>query len=308
MARLETDIWGATLGNPLMVASGTFGFGEEFLPYQDIGALGAVVVKGITWRPREGNPPGRLQETPSGLLNCIGLQNPGVEAFCREIWPRIREVPTCWIVNISGETPAEYGALAERLDAEDIGALEVNVSCPNVAAGGMAFGTDPRQVARITREVRRRTGKPVIVKLSPNVTDITAPARAAEEAGADAVSLINTLLGMEIDVERGRPALSNVFGGLSGPAIRPVGLRMVYQVYQALTIPVIGIGGIVSARDVVAYLMAGARAVQLGTANLVDPSAAAGAIAGLREWMDSHGVEEVGELVGRAHGHKEDAK
>lgn len=302
MTGLAVDIGGLVLPNPVLVASGTFGFATEYAPFLDLSRLGGVVLKGVTWAPREGNAPPRLAETPAGLLNAIGLANPGVEVLIREKLPLLAGLACPVVVNIAGETVAEFARLAERLSGvPGVAALEVNVSCPNVARGGMQFGADPAACAEVVRAVRANTGLPVIVKLSPNVTSIAAVAQAAEKAGADALSLINTLWGMAIDIERQRPVLGNVTGGLSGPAVKPVALRCVWQVYEAVGIPLIGMGGILTAGDAVEFILAGARAVALGTANFVDPGAAPAVAAGIEEYLARRGIADVNDLVGRAH-------
>lgn len=301
------EIAGIRMKNPVMTASGTVGFGEEFARYLDLSGLGALVVKTVTLRPRAGNPPPRIAETPAGVLNAVGLQNPGVESLIRDVLPELEHYGVPVIVSVAGETVAEYARLAELLDGVGgIAALEVNISCPNVKAGGIAFGTAPEMAADVVRNVKNNTGLPVIVKLSPNVTDIRTIALAAAGAGADALSLINTLTGMTIDVERRRPLLGNVIGGLSGPAVRPVAVRAVWQVYQAVSLPLIGMGGIMTARDALEFILAGARAVAVGTANLVNPGAAAEVIAGLVRYLDEWGIADVNELVGAAHRREDD--
>jgi dihydroorotate dehydrogenase (NAD+) catalytic subunit len=296
------EIAGLKLKNPVMTASGTVGFGEEYAPYLDLSKLGALVIKTVTLRPRAGNPPPRIAETPAGVLNAVGLQNPGVEVLVRDVLPRLARFEVPVIVSIAGETVDEYARLAARLDGvPGIAALEVNISCPNVKAGGIAFGTHPDMAAEVVAAVKRHTGFPVIVKLSPNVTDIRTIALAAAGAGAGALSLINTLSGMVIDVERRRPLLGNVSGGLSGPAIRPVAVRAVWQVYQAVNLPLIGMGGIMTARDALEFIMAGARAVAVGTANLVNPGAAGEVAAGLARYLEEQGIADINELVGVAH-------
>jgi len=286
------------LANPVLLASGTCGYGAELADLLDLNRVGGVVVKGLSLLPRPGNPPPRLAETPCGLLNAIGLENVGVEAFLRDKLPRLRGFSTRVIVNILGASVEEYSAMAARLDgAAGVDALEVNISCPNVRAGGVAFGTDPAAAVAVTRAVKAATGLPVIVKLSPNVTDIAAIAKKVAWAGADAVSLINTILGMAIDIRTRRPALGNVFGGLSGPAVKPVALRMVWQVARAVDVPVIGIGGIASPEDALEFLMAGAAAVQVGTATLVTPSAAEGIADGIRRYMADNCVARVADLA-----------
>lgn len=287
------------LKNPVIAASGTFGYGEEYAALVDLNRLGAIVVKGLSLKPMAGNPPPRIVETPAGMLNAIGLANIGVEAFLKEKLPRLRGVEPKIIVNIYGHHIDEYGELASALKGvEGVAALEVNISCPNVECGGMAFGVDPEASARVTDRVVRNTDKPVIVKLSPNVTDIRLIARAVEGAGADAVSLINTLTGMAVDVEKRRPVLANVVGGLSGPAIKPVALHMVYQVARAVKIPVIGLGGIMGHRDALEFILAGAAAVQVGTANFVNPRACLDILDGLTEYCIQQGIGRLSELVG----------
>ncbi|MCL5256640.1 MAG: dihydroorotate dehydrogenase [Chloroflexi bacterium] len=284
-----------------MAASGTFGFGREYANLIDIQRLGAIVSKGTTLRPRAGNKTPRIAETPAGMLNSIGLQNPGVRRVIREFAPVWETWKVPVIVNIAGDSVEEYAKVAGLLDeVPGVAGLELNISCPNVAAGGMAFGVDPLLAAEVTRAVRSATSLPLIVKLSPNAHDIVAVACAVVEAGANAVSLINTLVGMAIDVEARRPVLGNVVGGLSGPAVKPVALRMVYQVAGAVGVPVIGIGGISTARDALEFFMAGASAVQVGTANFVNPQAMIGIIDGLTSWMGSHGVEDLREVIGVA--------
>jgi len=288
------------LRNPLMTASGTFGYAREFSQLVNLHRLGGVVVKGISLEPRPGNPPPRVVETACGMLNAIGLENVGVEGFLARKMDYLRGINSRVVVNILGDSVAEYGLLAERLDGvEGIDALEVNISCPNVKKGGVAFGTIPEMAAAVTRAVKERTSKTVIVKLSPNVTDITQMARAVEEAGADALSLINTLIGMAIDPETRRPRLANVIGGLSGPAIKPVALRMVWQVAQAVTIPVIGIGGISTAEDAIEFLLAGASAVQVGTANFYQPLTAEAIVDGLYSYLERQGETSVRAIIGQ---------
>ncbi|MEW6541573.1 MAG: dihydroorotate dehydrogenase [Bacillota bacterium] len=300
--KTAVDIAGLKLKNPVLTASGTVGFGEEYAPYLDLSGLGALVVKTITLKPRAGNPPPRITETPAGVINAVGLQNPGVEALVADILPRLARFGVPVIVSIAGETAGEYARLAGRLDGvPGIAALEVNISCPNVKAGGIAFGTEPAMTAEVVRRVRENTALPVIAKLSPNVTDIRTIALAAAGAGADALSLINTLSAMVIDVERRRPLLGNVFGGLSGPAVRPVAVRAVWQVYRAVALPLIGMGGIMTARDALEFILAGARAVAVGTANLVNPGAAAAVAAGLEQYLAEQGIGDINELVGAAH-------
>ena len=295
---LSVEIAGLTLQNPIMSASGTFGYGMEYEEYLDLSQLGAIVTKAVTLEPREGNPPPRVRETPAGMLNAIGLQNPGAEVFIREKLPELREFGPPVIANISGRSVDEFARLAEMLSVDGVDALEVNISCPNVEDEGMTFGVDCGMTGRLTEAVRGATELPVIVKLSPNVTDITVIARAATEAGADALSLINTLLGMSIDVETRRPHLGNVTGGLSGPAIRPVAVRMVYQVAQAVDVPLIGMGGVMTAYDALELVLAGATGVAVGTANFVEPAAMEQVLRGLADYCRRHQVKRITDLVG----------
>jgi dihydroorotate dehydrogenase (NAD+) catalytic subunit len=296
---LHVRLAGLQLHNPIMAASGTCGYGEELHPFVDLDCLGAVVVKGLSLEPCRGNPGPRLVETAAGMLNSVGLQNVGIEAFVREKLPRLRQYRAQVVVNFFGATPEEYAAVAARAsEAEGIAALEANISCPNVQHGGMLFGSDPRLTYEVISRARKATALPLIVKLSPNVTDITVTARAAEDAGADAVSLINTLLGMAIDLETRTPHLPLGFGGLSGPAIKPVALRMVWQVAQAVHIPVIGIGGISSGEDALEFLVAGATACQVGTASFVDPTACRGILESLRRYLRRHRIASVREVCG----------
>ncbi len=286
---LSVKIGTLSLKNPIMTASGTFGYGEEFSPFVDCADLGAIVVKGISVHPRPGNPPPRIVETEGGMLNAIGLQNGGVDRFIASKIPMLRDLNATVIVNILGDSIDDYAALARRLEPlPEVHGIEVNISCPNVKKGGVAFGTVPEMAARVTSAVKENTSKPVIIKLSPNVTDITAIALAVEEAGADGVSLINTLIGMAIDVQSRRPKLANIIGGLSGPAIKPVALRMVYQVAQVVKIPVIGIGGISSLNDVLEFLIAGATGVQIGTANFINPAVSGELVEGLTAYLLKH--------------------
>ena len=296
---LRVHIGPLELKNPVLTASGTFGYGREFSSLFDVNLLGGIVVKGISLKPRKGNPPPRTVETPCGMLNAIGLANVGLEAFLTEKLPWLRKLDTAIIVNIYGHTVDEYGAVAAGLrGVEGISAIEVNISCPNVAQGGVAFGTDPNISARVTRSVVKEAGRPVIVKLSPNVTDIRKIAAAVEDAGADALSLINTLIGMAIDIEKRVPRLANLSGGLSGPAIRPVAVYMVRQVVKTVQIPVIGVGGIMNYRDALEFLIAGARAIQVGTANFVDPTTPVRIIEGLMGFCKDHGVSHIEEIIG----------
>lgn len=296
-ADLQVSIGSLKLKNPVLTASGTFGYAREFASLVNLSRLGAIIVKGISLEPRHGNPPPRIIETACGMLNAIGLENTGVERFIQEKLPYLQNLQAPVIVNILGDSVEDYSRLAGRLgDARGIAALEVNISCPNVKKGGVAFGTDPMMAAEVTRAVRQATSLPVIVKLSPNVTDVTVIARAVEGAGADAVSLINTLLGMAIDVRSRKPRLANVVGGLSGPAIKPVALRMVWQVAQAVSIPVIGIGGITTTEDALEFLIAGATAIQVGTANFYQPTALEEIIDGLAQFVrenDMQGIKDV---------------
>ena len=300
MGRLSVNLCGIPLDNPVIPASGTFGYGYEFAELYDINCLGSFSFKGTTLQPRFGNPTPRIAEANAGMLNAVGLQNPGVDAVIAEELPRLKEVfhkPV--IANVSGFSVEEYAEVCRRLDGqEQVGWLEVNISCPNVHGGGMSFGTDPHAAAEVTRAVRAVTGKPVIMKLSPNVSDIAAVARACEDAGADAISLINTLLALRIDLKTRKPVLANVTGGLSGPAVFPVALRMVWQVARAVSVPVIGLGGVSSAEDVLEMMLAGATAVQVGAANLVNPFACRDIIDALPAAMDKYGIQNLNEIIG----------
>jgi dihydroorotate dehydrogenase (NAD+) catalytic subunit len=299
MAELKVKIGALELRNPVMTASGTFGYGREFEDFVDLSQLGGIVVKGTTLHPREGNPYPRMAETPGGMLNCVGLQNKGVDYFCSHIYPDIKDLPTQVVVNVSGSTVDDYAECARRIgELEQIPAIELNISCPNVWQGGMAFGVTPQGAASVVKAVRRAYPKTLIVKLSPNVTDIAEIARAVEAEGADGVSLINTLMGMAIDAERRRRVLSIGTGGLSGPAVKPVALRMVYQVAHAVGIPVVGLGGIMSATDAVEFLLVGATAVEIGTANFVDPSVSEKVARGIGEYLERHGFQSVNEIIG----------
>ena len=299
MVNLGVNIGGLKLKNPVLTASGTFGYGEEFSDFIDLNRLGGFVIKGTTINHREGNPYPRMAETPSGMLNAVGLQNKGVDYFIENIYPRIKDVDSHVIVNVSGATIDDYVAVCEKLSPLDkINAIEVNISCPNVKQGGMAFGTTCEGAAQVTKAVRKAFPKTVIIKLSPNVTDITEIARAVEAEGADSVSLINTLLGMAIDVERQRPYLSTITGGLSGPAVRPVAVRMVWQVAKAVQIPVVGLGGIMNGRDAIEFMLAGASAIQVGTANFVDPSVTMKIIDYMEDYCQRHGVADINDIIG----------
>ncbi len=299
MADLRTSIGKLELPNPVMTASGTFGYGTEFADFVDLERLGGVIVKGTTLHHREGNPYPRMAETPAGMLNAVGLQNKGVDYFCEHIYPTIKDYKTNMIVNVSGSAIEDYVATAERINAlEDIPAIELNISCPNVKQGGMAFGVTAKGAEEMVRAVRQVYDKTLIVKLSPNVTDITEIARAAEAAGADSVSLINTLLGMAIDAERRRPLLSTVTGGMSGPAVKPIALRMVWQVAKAVQIPVVGLGGISNATDAIEFLLAGASAIEVGTANFIDPAVTGKIVDGINEYLDRHGFSSVRDIIG----------
>jgi len=296
------NLGGILMKNPVTTASGTFGFGFEYQPYIDLQRLGAITVKGTTLKPRLGNPPPRIAETPSGMLNAIGLQNPGVERVAEELMPRLAELGVPVIVNIAGDTLEDYALVARRLDGvPGVAGLEVNISCPNVKKGGIQFGSDPYTAAEVTRAVKSATGLPVIVKLSPNVTDLVAMARAVAEAGADALSMINTLVGIVIDVDRRKPVLGNITGGLSGPAVRPVAVRAVWLVHQALPLmPILGMGGIMTARDALEFILAGATAVAVGTGNFVNPRATLEVVEGIEQYMNEHGFTDIAELVGLA--------
>ena len=299
MVKTEIKLNGLTLKNPVMTASGTFGYGEEYADFVDLSELGGIIVKGTTLHHREGNPYPRMAETPMGMLNCVGLQNKGVDYFIETIYPRIRHFDTNVLVNVSGSNIDDYVTAAAKIDAlEDIPAIELNVSCPNVKQGGMAFGVTCSGIEQVVKAVREVYYKHLMVKLSPNVTNIAEIALAAEAAGADSVSLINTLLGMAIDAETKKPVLSMVTGGLSGACVKPVALRMVWQVSKAVKIPVIGLGGISSATDAIEFLLAGASAIQIGTANFIDPAISAKVAKGIVEYCERHGVEDINELVG----------
>ena len=299
MADLSVRLGRLRLKNPVMTASGTFGYGLEFADFVPLDNIGGIIVKGTTLHPREGNDYPRMAETASGMLNCVGLQNKGVDYFCKNIYPQIKDIDTNMIVNVSGSSPDDYAECAARIDALDrIPAIELNISCPNVKQGGMAFGTTCEGAASVVRAVRARYHKTLIVKLSPNVTDIAEIAKDCEAEGADAVSLINTLMGMAIDVEKRRPVLSISTGGLSGPAVKPVALRMVWQTAKAVKIPVVGLGGICTAQDAIEFLMAGATAIEIGTANFLDPAVTVKVRDGINDWLDRHGCASVSEIIG----------
>ena len=299
MAKLEVNIGKLHLKNPVMTASGTFGYGLEFQDFVPLDGIGGIIVKGTTLNPREGNDYPRMAETPMGMLNCVGLQNKGVDYFCEHIYPQIKDIDTNMIVNVSGSSPEDYAECAARIDALDgIPAIELNISCPNVKDGGMAFGVTTKGAESVVKAVRERYHKTLIVKLSPNVTDIAEIARSVEAAGADSVSLINTLMGMAVDIEKRRKLLSIGTGGLSGPCVKPVALRMVHQVAKTVKIPVVGLGGIMTAKDAIEFLMCGATAVEIGTANFIDPTVTIKVRDGINDWLDCHGVASVEEIVG----------
>lgn len=299
MARLNVNINQLELKNPVMTASGTFGYGLEFSDFIHLEDLGGIIVKGTTLHPREGNDYPRMVETASGMLNCVGLQNKGVDYFCKHIYKEISSIDTNMIVNVSGSSPEDYAECAARInELERIPAIELNISCPNVKQGGMAFGVTCEGASSVVKAVRARYDKTLIVKLSPNVTSIADIARAVEAEGADSVSLINTLMGMAIDIEKRKPILSIATGGLSGPAVKPVALRMVWQVANAVKIPVVGLGGIMNAEDAIAFLMAGATAIEIGTANFIDPTVTVKVINGINDWLDAHGCQDVHEIIG----------
>ncbi len=297
--KTEVNIGKLTLKNPVLTASGTFGYGTEYTDFMNLSDIGGIIVKGTTLHPREGNPYPRMAETPSGMLNAVGLQNKGVDYFIEHIYPNIRHFDTRILVNVSGSTIEDYVATAEKLnELEDIPGIELNISCPNVKQGGMAFGTSCAGAESVVSAVRKVYRKTLIVKLSPNVTDIAEIARAAEAAGADSVSLINTLLGMAINAETRKPLLSTITGGLSGACVKPIALRMVWQVSKAVRIPIIGLGGIMNATDAIEFLLAGATAVQIGTANFIDPAISAKVAAGITEYMRRHNIDDINELIG----------
>ena len=301
MASLNVRINDLHLKNPVMTASGTFGYGLEFADFVPLAGIGGIIVQGTTLNPREGNDYPRIAETPMGMLNCVGLQNKGVDYFCEHIYPEIKDIDTNMIVNVSGSSPEDYAECAARIDALDkIPAIELNISCPNVKDGGMAFGVTCAGAASVVKAVRERYHKTLIVKLSPNVTDITEIARAVEAEGADSVSLINTLMGTSIDIEKRCRRLSIGTGGLSGPAVKPVAVRMVWQVSRAVKIPVIGLGGIMTAEDAIEFMMAGATAIEIGTANFIDPAVTIKVRDGINAWLDAHGCKSVEEIIGVA--------
>ncbi len=296
---LSVNVAGMALRNPIMTASGTFGYGEEFSQYVNLNTLGGIVTKGLSLRPRAGNPTPRIVETPGGMLNAIGLQNVGIDAFIEKKLPFLRTVDTLCVANFFGDTVDEYAEMARRLnELPEVAALEMNISCPNVKQGGIVFGSDPACAAGVVAACRAATSKPLVVKLSPNVTDVVAMAKACADAGADALSLINTLIGMAIDINTRRPVLANVTGGLSGPAIKPVALRMVLQVARAVKLPIIGIGGIMSATDVIEFMLAGASAVQIGTASFITPGIAEQIVQDLQAWMVANKVQDINSLIG----------
>lgn len=299
MANLNVNISGLSMKNPVMTASGTFGYGLEFADLMPLDSIGAIITKGTTLNPREGNPPPRMAETASGMLNCVGLQNKGVDYFCSNIYPNIAHIDTNIIVNVSGSSPDDYAECARRIAAlQHIPAIELNISCPNVRQGGMAFGVTTQGASQVVKAVRDVYPKTLIVKLSPNVTNIADIAMAVQDAGADAVSLINTLLGMSIDINRRQSRLSIGTGGLSGPAIKPVALRCVWQVAHAVSIPVVGLGGITTAEDAIEFIMAGASAIQVGTANFLDPAASLHIAQGIDRWLDDHHIDSIADIVG----------
>ncbi len=298
---LSINLGGIKMNNPVAVASGTFGYGREYEDYMDISALGAVIVKGTTLEPRFGNPPPRIIETPAGMLNAIGLENPGIDIFLHQHLPYLRDKGVTVIANLAGNSIEDYAAVTAKLEGHPgVAGIELNISCPNVKKGGLQFGTDPQMVKQVVQAVKQKTSLPVMPKLSPNVTNIVEIAWAAREGGADAMAMVNTLMGMAIDIDRRRPVLANVFGGLSGPAIKPVALRMVYQVRREMDIPILGGGGIMSARDALEFIMAGATAVSVGTGNFVNPRAALDIARGIQEFMVEQGIKKISEMVGAA--------
>lgn len=296
--KTSVNLCGIELKNPVLMASGTFGFGREYNEFYDVGLLGGIVSKGLTLAPREGNDGNRIAETPSGMLNCVGLQNPGVEAFIERELPFMRQTGAAVIANAAGSTLSDYEQICERLSETDVDMIELNISCPNVKCGGMSFGVLPASVEEVTRAAKKHCRKPLIVKLTPNVSSIADNARAAEQGGADAVSLINTLTGMAVDLYARKPLLGNVTGGLSGPCVKPIALRMVYEVSRAVRIPIVGLGGITSAKDVLEFMLCGATAVQVGTANIADPMAGANIVSGLTNEMEKCKIDDINELIG----------
>lgn len=299
MADLKVNIGALKLKNPVLTASGTFGYGEEFADFIDLTRLGGFIVKGTTLHPREGNPYPRMAETPMGMLNAVGLQNKGVHYFVEHIYPRLKDLDTNVIVNVSGSSVEDYSETAAIInELDNIPAIELNISCPNVKHGGMTFGVHPKAAAEVVSAVRKAYHKTLIVKLTPNVTDITEIAKAVEGAGADSISLINTMLGMAIDAERRKPLLSTITGGLSGPCVKPVALRMVWQVTKAVKVPVVGLGGIMNATDAIEFMLAGATAVELGTANFIDPAITVKVVDGINEYLDRHGFKSVQDIIG----------
>lgn len=299
MADIRTNIAGLQMVNPVMTASGTFGYGLEFADLVDLSQIGGIIMKGTTLNPREGNDYPRMAETASGMLNCVGLQNKGVDYFCEHIYPKVKDIPSNMIVNVSGSSPDDYAACAARINELDaIPAIELNISCPNVKQGGMAFGVTTEGASQVVKAVRKVYDKTLIVKLSPNVTSIADIARSVEDAGADAVSLINTLMGMSIDIERRKPRLSINTGGLSGPAVKPVAVRCVWQVAKAVQIPVIGLGGIMTAEDAIEFFMVGASAIEIGTGNFIDPAISAKVAQGISNWLDCHHLESLHDIIG----------
>ena len=301
MERLATDFAGIKMATPVMGASGTFGFGIEYSDFLDLKKVGAIISKGITPVPRAGNDGVRIAETPSGMLNCIGLENPGIDRFLSDVLPRVRQQApdTAFIANFSAGTVEDYGMMAAKLDVDGVDGVEVNISCPNVKEGGIVFGTDPKAAAAVTESVKKNTSKPVIVKLSPNVTDITVMAKAVEDAGADAIALINTLTGMVVDIRTWKPLLGNITGGLSGPAVKPIAVRMVWQVANAVKVPILGLGGIATAEDAIEFLLAGASAVAVGAENFIHPDAGVQVAEGVHSYLESRGLKHVSELVGQ---------
>ena len=300
MADLRTTIGGLSMKNPVMTASGTVGYGVEFADFVNLEDIGGIIVKGTTLLPREGNDYPRMVETASGMLNCVGLQNKGVDYFCEHIYPEIKDIKTNMIVNVSGSSLEDYAACAARVnELENIPAIELNISCPNVKQGGMAFGVTTEGASAVVKAVREVYDKTLIVKLSPNVTSIADIALAVQDAGADAVSLINTLMGMVIDIEKRKPVLSIATGGMSGPAVKPVAVRCVWQVAKAVNIPIVGLGGIMNAKDAIEFFLAGASAIEIGTANFIDPTVTVKVAQGINEWLDQHGCKSVSEIVGQ---------